>query len=356
MEWTRGDRIGHGSFATVNLAIPKNKTCPKLMAVKSCGATHSASLMHEKLILEQLQGFPQIISCFGDCYSFENGEKLYNVLLDYASGGSLGDKLKNSNDHRLSEIDVKGYTKSILKGVHFIHNNGYVHCDIKLDNILLDQYGIAKIADFGLAKKAGDGNLGGELRGTPMYMSPEMATRGEQEFPADIWALGCAVAEMITGTSTWQCSNVAALILKIGVGEDMPELPGDLSDELKDFLKKCFVKDPRKRWTAEMLLNHPFVDHLDYVDDFQTVSYLDMIDMTLTSPRCPFELLDWASEYSSSMTRTISSSNSSTLDFDFDSNWGGGGSSLNLPAKRLSRFVCDQMPNWSVKDEWITVR
>ncbi|GAA0164929.1 hypothetical protein Leryth_008232 [Lithospermum erythrorhizon] len=358
MEWIRGDKIGHGSFVTVNLAIPRNKICSKLMAVKSGGATHSASLMNEKLILDELQECPHIISCFGDCFTFENGEKLYNVLLDYASGGSLGDKLKNSNDHRLSEIDVRRYTKSILKGLEFMHKKGYVHCDIKLDNILLDQHGFVKIADFGLAKKSeesSDGNPGCELRGTPMYMSPEMATGGEQEFPADIWALGCAMAEMVTGSSVWQCSDIARLLMKIGVGEERPEIPGNLSDEGKDFLEKCFVKDPSKRWTAEMLLNHPFVDQ-DYEDIVNNVTLYNKVDLSWNSPKCQFDFPDWVNEHSSSMACSNSFSPFSSSDLDTDCHGGSRGSSSNSAAKRLSKLVCDQMPDWSIEDDWITVR
>ncbi|MEN5640352.1 hypothetical protein ABEK45_28735, partial [Klebsiella pneumoniae] len=67
--------------------------------------------------MDELKSFPEIIRCFGDSYSCENGENLYNVLLEYASGGSLADKLKNSENQRLSEFEVKGYTKGMLRGL-----------------------------------------------------------------------------------------------------------------------------------------------------------------------------------------------------------------------------------------------
>ncbi|KAK3013496.1 hypothetical protein RJ639_010315 [Escallonia herrerae] len=127
MEWVRGDRVGHGSFGTVNLAVPRsqNPEFPPLMAVKSCSASHSASLMNEKLILDELRNCsPQIIQCFGDDFSLENGEKLYNILLEFASGGALADKLKSSCDRRFLESDVRWYTKSILKGLLSIHQRG----------------------------------------------------------------------------------------------------------------------------------------------------------------------------------------------------------------------------------------
>ncbi|KAK3015451.1 hypothetical protein RJ639_006813 [Escallonia herrerae] len=169
MEWVRGDRVGHGSFGTVNLAVPRsqNPEFPPLMAVKSCSVSHSASLMNEKLILDELRSCsPEIIQCFGDDFSLENGEKLYNILLEFASGGALADKLKSSCDRRFLESDVRWYTKSILKGLLSIHQSGYVHCDIKLQNILLfNQDDGVKIADFGLAKKDHDNVSSNSPRG-----------------------------------------------------------------------------------------------------------------------------------------------------------------------------------------------
>ncbi|KAG9155264.1 hypothetical protein Leryth_026680 [Lithospermum erythrorhizon] len=319
------------------------------MAVKSCGVAHSASLMNEKSILDELKGCKEIISCLGDCYSFENGEKLYNVLLEYASGGNLADKIKNSNDHRLPEIEVRQYTKAILGGLEFIHKNGYVHCDIKTQNILLGQNFEVKIADFGLAKRGHLKDMS-ELRGTPLYMSPEMVTGGEQGCPSDIWALGCVVVEMITGVPAWRCSNMASLLMKIGVGEQVPEIPGDLSDELKDFLGKCFEKDPKSRPTAKMLLDHPFLVNINCADH-DSVTLKDFRKLPSTSPRCPFDFPNWVSGHSS-ITYSNMSSPSSTTDFD----WSGGKSSSTV-AERLKGLVCKQGLDWSVgDDDWVTIR
>lgn len=350
MEWVRGERIGHGSFGTVDLAIRNGS----VMAVKSCAASHLSSLVNEKVILDQLRDCPQIIQSFGDCFSFENGERLYNVLLEYASGGDLGGKIKNSSSGKLAEFEVQRCTKSILRGIDSVHRNGFVHCDIKLQNVLLfgSKFGgndLIKIADFGLAKRAGKKSSGGELRGTPMYMSPEMVAGGEQEAPADIWALGCMVVEMLTGAPAWKCrreTDFGGLFMRIGVGEEVPEIPQELSDAGKDFLGKCFVKDPRSRWTAEMLLRHPFVAN----DDL-----LQCCEVTSTSPRSAFDFPDWVSEQSSQMTvlpsPEYSSKPSSFDEFDKIESFS------TSPAVRLNELVTDhQTPNWSVFDSWVTVR
>jgi serine/threonine protein kinase len=358
MEWVRGEAVGHGSFGIVNLAIPRKQSTrfPPLMAVKSCGSSHSASLVNEKSVLQQLSGCPQIIRCFGGDYSFENGEKKFNLLLEYASGGNLAEKVKNSGYRRLPESDVRRYTWSVLKGLQYIHENGFVHCDVKLQNILLcnsDQNDVAKIADFGLAKKAGEKSekVGFELRGTPLYMAPETVSAGEMEPAADVWGLGCLVAEM-AGSPAWRCTaetDICRLLMRIGVGDEIPEIPGNMSAEGKDFLRRCFLKDPTKRWTAEMLLNHPFV--VDQADDHDLTVPLDDTcePSTSRSPTGPFDFPDWESPCS------ITSLPSSEYSWETDS-LSSGELSSSTAAERLRRLATDEKPNWSVSESWVTVR
>lgn len=365
MEWVRGEPVGYGSFATVYLAKPGRSfaQAPPLMAVKSSELANSASLKNEKRVLDQLSTCPQIIRCLGEDQSVENGEKFYNVFLEYASSGNLADQVKKRGGS-LPESDVRRYAKSILLGLHEIHAKGFVHCDIKLQNILVFDNGAIKIADFGLAKRAEQKQSKeenrAEVRGTPLYMSPESVNDNEYESPADIWALACAVVEMVTGKPVWNCGphvNIFELLLRIGIGEEVPQVPKELSLEGKDFLLKCFVKDPRKRWTAEMLLDHPFVaSH----DDHDTVPLENKDESTtsFSSPRSPFDFPEWVSVQSSVVASPESSPDSGKL-FDWEVNLGfcsPASSSSSSPVDRLRLLVSDDAPNWSFSESWDIVR
>ncbi|KZV39749.1 hypothetical protein F511_08211 [Dorcoceras hygrometricum] len=349
MDWVRGEKVGHGSFATVSLAVPSSESGGHfpLMAVKSCGFSQSSSLMREKLILDELKDCPEVIRCFGESLSYENGERLYNLLLEYASGGTLADKLRIYGDRRLPESEVRRCTKALLRGIHYIHKLGYVHCDIKLQNILVGSDGGVKLADFGLAKKAEAGVSGCGLRGTPLYMSPEMVCSGEQGPPADIWAVGCVVVEMATGSPAWKCSDVAGLLFRIGIGEEVPEVPRDLSEEGKDFIRRCFVKNPSDRWTAEMLLNHPFIsDGQDFYYDVDVASFTTKEEESASiSPRYTLNFPDWAS-LTCSMTSLPLPAYSP----------GSGSSFFVSPRVRLQDLVNNQILGWSTSDDWLTVR
>nr|GLL18855.1 mitogen-activated protein kinase kinase kinase 1-like [Ipomoea trifida] len=120
MDWVRGETLGRGSFGKVSLAVPRSlgiAGASPPMVVKSCGVSCFDSLMNEKAVLDELRGCREVIQCFGDCYSFENGEKLYNVLLEFASQGALADKVKNSENRRLSEMEIRKYSKALLRGL-----------------------------------------------------------------------------------------------------------------------------------------------------------------------------------------------------------------------------------------------
>ncbi|KAJ6774393.1 MITOGEN-ACTIVATED PROTEIN KINASE KINASE KINASE 20 [Salix purpurea] len=304
MEWVRGQCIGSGSSSRVHLATLKQH--PLVVAVKSCAESDTSLLENEREVVAELGYCPQIIQYFGHSHTVEeNNEHLYNLLLEYASGGSLSQKLNKAGCFQ--ERDVKDYARSILEGLRHIHAKGFVHCDLKLENILLFENEEVKIADFGLAKKAGKAQGRAEIRGTPLYMAPESVNDNEYESGVDIWALGCVVIEMLTGKPAWNCkpgTNMFVLLIRIGKGDESPQIPEELSQQGKDFLSKCFVKDPARRWTAEMLLEHPFV-----ADQGKgTAPLREGAEVSSASPRCHFDFPDWVSIQSPS-PRTESLSN-----------------------------------------------
>ncbi|KAL6539082.1 hypothetical protein OROGR_011731 [Orobanche gracilis] len=280
VSWFRGSIIGKGGFGCVYLATLKNSKSkysffPPVMAVKSAEVSASGSIQKEREVFSNVGGCPHIIKCFGEETTVgDNGVMVYNLLLEYGSGGTLADKIrKSSGGNGLSEFEVRVITKSVLRGLYHIHGFGYVHCDLKPDNIMLvvddaRRNGFrAKIGDLGLARRA---NIckkrkleeGKYWQGTPMYLSPEAVLDNEQEAPSDIWALGCVVLEMLTGKPPW-AGEKEEILKKIGPDRELPEIPIGISKEARDFLKGCFVRRSMFRLTAEMLLNHPFIEDLD---------------------------------------------------------------------------------------------
>ncbi|XP_062080960.1 mitogen-activated protein kinase kinase kinase 20-like [Humulus lupulus] len=263
-KWKRGRLLGRGYGGSVYLAEMIKPPPPitsrlngshPIMAVKSTLASHGDDLKKEKKFLQLFVDSPYIVRCFGDDMTITtddqgNKTKLYNVLLEYASGGCLADFMEGTI---LSETQVRQHTKSILRGLECIHDKGVVHCDLKPENILMvkeeddDDEFVAKISDFGLSKMADDWmitpNTFTIVKGTRVYWAPECVQDEVQEKCSDVWALGCIVLYMLMGGRLKWNNKVSESVSK----------------EAKDFLIKCFEADPLQRPSAKVLLSHPFV-------------------------------------------------------------------------------------------------
>ncbi|KAL3596124.1 hypothetical protein D5086_007761, partial [Populus alba] len=210
MHWTRGQTIGRGSSATVSMA--RANRSGQVFAVKSAELSKSESLQKEQIVLSTLR-CPQIVAYKGCDITNENGKVLYNLFLEYASGGTLIDAIREGGGC-LDEDMIRLYARTILLGLEYLHCNGIVHCDIKGHNILVTSDG-AKIADLGCAKRVdevseADWGATATIAGTPLYMAPEVARAEHQGFPADIWAVGCTIVEMATGQAPWENNSSKA--------------------------------------------------------------------------------------------------------------------------------------------------
>ena len=219
-----------------------------------------------------------MIKCFGEEITLENNQIVYNLLFEFASGGTLADVIKASGSKGMLEKDVKRYARSILKGLSNVHKRGYVHCDLKPENVWLvanknkDGF-IAKIADLGLAKRLKQVKRkvpGRYWRGNPLYFSPEAVISGVQKRPADIWAFGCIVFEMLTGKQLWLTYKDLGkneVLRRVGYENEIESVisSSSVSDLAQSFLKGCLCKKVGRRLSADMLLDHPYVK--EFVDD-----------------------------------------------------------------------------------------
>ncbi|KAI4296245.1 hypothetical protein L6164_036218 [Bauhinia variegata] len=264
--------LGEGSFGTVFRAFSTTPEGGLTVAVKATPTSFqpgALSLLKEENILNSFRHCPEIVQCYGSEITEEEGVCVQNLFLEYAPYGTLADLIKKG---AFIESQVRVHTRMLLRGLSCIHRMGLVHCDLKPDNVLvfpgtgIMPYYQLKIADFGLAMTLEEKKLDARdrrwFRGTPFYMSPESVATGDIEPALDIWSLGCVVLEMMTGLPAWTSWNIECLenfLFRLVSGRITPRIPESLSMECRDFLSKCLDRDSKGRWTADMLLKHPFV-------------------------------------------------------------------------------------------------
>lgn len=182
-----------------------------------------------------------------------------NIVLEFIESGSLAAIIKKFDP--FPEHLVAHFTKQVLDGLCYLHSQGVVHRDIKGANLLTTKEGIVKLADFGVAMKLTESTKSMSIVGTPYWMAPEIVEQtGYCTTACDIWSLGCTVIELFTGQPPYYELETMSALYRI-VQDDCPPIPGNISQDLRDFLMNCFQKEPLLRVDAPSLLKHYWIKH-----------------------------------------------------------------------------------------------
>jgi len=180
-----------------------------------------------------------------DCYYVRRIEGAPRLFVEYVDGGSLHDWIRQK---RLRTLDrVLDVAVQFAWGLHYAHEQGLVHRDVKPANVMVTAGGLAKVTDFGLARAQSLMAAVG-VAGTPAYMAPEQSAGRELTRGADAWGWALSVLEMFAGERTWEYGIAAAEALRDfrqrgGRVVGLPPMP----DAVAELLGRCFEEDPAAR-------------------------------------------------------------------------------------------------------------
>ena len=171
------------------------------------------------------------------------------LVLEYCPGGSLSDKIKLH--HGLDESDLMIYTKEIARGLDFIHKHYIAHHDIKPGNILLDAFGRAKIADFGLSRGYEEPSSE-HFKGTIAFMPPEVLLKRQYDpFKADIWSFGATIYSLAKGELPFQGSTLSEVKDSICMGQ-IPFIT-NIPPLICDIIRHTIRVNPDERYSMQMI-------------------------------------------------------------------------------------------------------
>uniref|UniRef100_A0A673GPD6 non-specific serine/threonine protein kinase n=1 Tax=Sinocyclocheilus rhinocerous TaxID=307959 RepID=A0A673GPD6_9TELE len=256
--------IGRGAFGEVQLV--RHKASQKVYAMKVLSKfemikrSDSAFFWEERDIMAFADS-PWVVQL---CCAFQDDRSLYMVM-EYMPGGDL---VNLTSTYDVPEKWAKFYTAEVVLALDAIHSMGFIHRDVKPDNMLLDRYGHLKLADFGTCMKMdGTGMVHCDTAvGTPDYISPEvLKSQGGDGYygrECDWWSVGVFIYEMLVGDTPFYADSLVGTYSKIMDHKNSLNFPGDveISQEAKNIIC-AFLTDREVRLGrngVEEIKRHPF--------------------------------------------------------------------------------------------------
>ena len=254
------DVLGAGNFGTARLM--RRRRTGELVAVKFIErGAHVDENVKRELVNHRGLTHPNVVG-FIECAVTD---KHLAIVLEYASGGELFDRVLKSPGGHFAEAEGRYFFQQLISGVAYCHAKGVAHRDLKLENALLDGGAVPrlKICDFGYSKNSFIDSDPKSTVGTPAYIAPEVLERKPYDGKtADVWSCGVTLFVMLCGKYPFEDRrrprDFRSTIVKIRNCEY--EIPRNvvLSPGCVDLIKRIFVVDPQRRIDIPGIQAHPW--------------------------------------------------------------------------------------------------
>ncbi|KAM2637565.1 hypothetical protein EV1_022042 [Malus domestica] len=251
-----GRLLGRGSFAKVYKAqslIDNTAVAIKIIDKSQADATMEPRILREISAMRRLQQHPNVLKIHE---VLATKSKIY-LVVELATGGELFAKI--SRHGKFPESLARRYFQQLVSALHFCHQNGVAHRDVKPQNLLLDKNGNLKVSDFGLSALP-DQLKNGLLHtacGTPAYTAPEVVyRRGYDGSKADAWSCGVILFVLLAGRLPFDDSNLIAMYKKVQRREY--EIPAWISKPAGRIIYQLLDPNPSTRLGIEALMEKPW--------------------------------------------------------------------------------------------------
>ncbi len=248
-EYTLVEKLGSGGFGDVwkaekRTALDVNWFALKFFRPKEDGIEFD-KVGRELAVWKQLRGLPHIISVI----ELDRFDDYVYVVSDFADGGSLESWLRNNGGRSPNHETAVRIALEILTGLEKLHDKGFVHRDLKPDNVLI-MNGTHCLADFGISREIKTHSKATGTAGTLEYMPPEAFEKTPSVTPAtDIWAVGVILQRLLTGKLPYPQDDQPSLIAAILMSEPDP-MPPEVPERLRAIVSKALKKNRVERFAS----------------------------------------------------------------------------------------------------------
>ncbi|NXF11799.1 STK36 kinase, partial [Smithornis capensis] len=241
------EMIGKGSYGRVYKG--RRKYSAQVVALKFIPKVERSEkeLKNLQREIEIMRGLhhPNIIQMLD---SFETDKEVKETM-----GGIMGHRVR-----LLCLLQVQTIAAQLVSALCYLHSHRILHRDLKPQNILLGKDGVVKLCDFGFARAMSIHTMVlTSIKGTPLYMAPELVEERLYDHRADLWSVGCILYELFVGTPPFYTESIFQLVNLII--KDPIKWPTTMSPVFKSFLQGLLMKDPQQRLSWPELLSHPFI-------------------------------------------------------------------------------------------------
>jgi len=248
-----GDRLGVGGMSTVVSAFDRRlerEVAVKLLAEHLAEDALFISRFKREALAAARLVHPNIVQVFD--FGFDEATGRHYIVMERVSGQSGAEILRERG--RLPVAEALDLVTQACRGLDYAHRGGVVHRDVKPGNLLRNDDGVVKLADFGIAAVTDESSITavGSVLGTASYLAPEQAS-GEEAGPrADLYALGVVTYQLLSGRLPYEAASLTELALKQQreappfLHELVPEVPVELSHAVD----RALALDPRARYES----------------------------------------------------------------------------------------------------------
>ncbi len=272
------ERIYENSDNTIEIFKTRKIQTIKYIAVKSYIKKKYQDEYDKEYEILKTINHSSIIKTLG--YAEDNNN--FYMELEFCARGNLSTLMLKNKESNYLEKEIKRVSTQLLLGLKTLHQNGIIHCNLQPSNILIDEFGNAKICDFKKIVKINKmSNIKiqkNKMSMSPYYSAPELfSLTGLFSFKSDLWALGCIMYEMAVGQVPFYDKHINELVYNIINYEvDFEKLELEkYSIEFIDVLKKLLVKNPDNRISWEEIKNCAFWEFEHSSNNFNNVSLND---------------------------------------------------------------------------------